>query len=445
MIGTGVIELGEVRREPLPPAEEPAWSSAHRRWVGVLVGVTTLVVTIGAAAAPTPPLPEATIPAGLGDTAFAEGDRYYIINSDRRVGVDSRTITAYALPDARLLWQAPLALAGAVRGVGRAGGQLLISTQPELLEAVESVAVREETGRVLWRRRALFEGVTPVRTHVLLWTSSDGAPTAGTGREVLEAVDPATAAVRWSYRVPTGGWLSYRYVDNAPTHVVTLLPSGRVEVRDVEDGRVLVAADLLPPRSPAEPASYVQLAGDLLLVRDDRQAVTAYGLQRLDRRWTAEIDLANERVSTACGTTLCVLARTGGVRVLDPATGRVLWSNARWSSPHRAGALLVAFVTDRDDWSGPMVVIDPDTGRQVGELGDWIPISAVDADGRMIGKRTDLGTSRAWLARLDPATGSVRVLRVADDVTGDCDARAGAIICRRLDASVGVWRLAPGG
>jgi Periplasmic binding protein len=243
---------------------------------------------------------------------------------------------------------------------------------------------------------------------------------------------------RWSYQVPNGGWLSYRYAGQAPTHVVTLLPAGRVEVRDAEDGRVLAAADLLPPRPPSVPASYVQFTGDLMLVRRESM-VAAYGLGHLDRRWTAAIDLTTEYVVPDCGETLCVISRLGGVRVLDPATGQMLWSDPTRTYISRSGEHLVAAVRARDGLTD-LAVLDPETGHEVEHLGVWTLIRPSGAGGELIGMRTDLATSRAWLAHLDPANGTARFFGLVGGVTGDCQAQAGAVICRRLNAAIGVWR-----
>jgi outer membrane protein assembly factor BamB len=437
---SGVIDLGEMRHGTQVAVPEPVRTPVRWRFTWAFAGLAALAATLGPAIPEPEALTETTIPARLGDTAFAVGEQFYVVTSDRTTLAGPRTITAYALPDAGRLWQAPLRLAGALRGVGAAAGQMLISTQPELLEQVESVSIREATGQIMWRRRALFEGVTP-GGRVLLWTSPDGTPTASTGQETLEAVDPVTGAVRWSYRVPAGGWLSYRYADKAPTHVVTLLPAGRVEVRDVEDGRVLAAADLLPPRPPSTPASYVQFAGDLLLVRGG-PTVTAYGLERLDRRWAAAIDLATEYVASGCGDTLCVISHIGGVRAIDPATGRMLWADPTRTFVRRAGDYLVAEVRARDG-STALSVLDPATGHELEWLGNWTMIAPPAADGELIAMRTDLATSRAWLARVDPATGGARFFGVVGGVTGDCEVRAGAVICRRLNATIGVWRPIP--
>ncbi|WP_173061417.1 outer membrane protein assembly factor BamB family protein [Phytohabitans houttuyneae] len=434
----GLIDLGEMRHRPEEAAPESPRMPVRRRLAWALAGLTALAATLGPSTSAPAALVEATIPARLGDFPFAVGEQFYVVTSDRGERAGPRTITAYSLPAAQRLWQAPLPLSGALRGVGATAGQMLISTQPELLQQVESVSIREASGQIAWRRRALFEGVTPVRGHVLLWTSPDGTPTASTGNETLEAVDAVTGAVRWSYRVPKGGWLSYRYAGHAPTHVVTLLASGRVEVRDVEDGRVLAAGDLLPPRPPSVPAGYVQFAGELVLVRQESM-VTAYGLDRLDRRWAAAIDLPTEYVMPDCGKTLCVVSQRGGVRALDPATGRQLWADPTRTYLSRAGDHLVA-ATPAHDGLADLAVLDPRTGRQREHLGAWALVGPPGPSGELVGMRTDLTTSRAWLARLDPRTGGARFFALVEAVSGDCEVHAGAVICRRLDATIGVWR-----
>lgn len=440
MTVVGVIELGEMRHGGEITVPEPVRTPVRWRLTWALAGLAVLAATLGPALPEPLPLAEATIPARLGDAAFAVGEQYYVVTSDRTTAYGPRTITAYALPEATRLWEAPLQLSGALHGVGTAAGQMLVSTQPELLEQVETLSIREATGQVMWRRRALFQGVTP-RGQVLLWTSLDGTPSASTGSETLQAVDPVTGAVRWAYRVPAGGWLSYRYSGETPTHVVTLLPSGRVEVRDIADARVLAAADLLPSRPASTPASYVQFALDMMLVREGPMAV-AYGLDHLERRWSAAIDLASEYVAPYCGDKVCVIAHLGGVRVIDPATGRMLWADPSRSSISRAGDYIVSEVNGGDGRT-QLTVLDAETGRERARLGEWTVIAPPSDDGELIAMRTDLTTSRAWLARIDPATGGARFFGVVHGVTGDCGVLAGAVICRRLNATVGIWRPVP--
>jgi outer membrane protein assembly factor BamB len=437
---TGVIELGEMWHGPDLAVPEPVRTPLRWRLTWALAGLAVLAATLGPAVPAPAALTETTIPASLGDLAFAVDEQYYVVTSDLNAPPGPRTITAYSLPAATRLWQAPLPLAGGLRAVGAAAGQMFLSTQPRVFQQVETLSIREATGQVMWRRRARFDGVTP-RGLVLLWTSPDGTPSSSDGDEMLEAVDPVTGAVRWSYPVPAGGWLSYRGSGGSPTHVVTLLPSGSVEVRDVEDGRVLATAVLVPSRPPRIPPSYVQFAGDLMLVRDGPMVV-AYGVDRLDRRWSAAIDLAREYVTPGCGDKLCVIAHRGGVRVIDPATGRTLWSDPARRSISQVGDYLVAEALARDGLTR-LTVLDPATGRVLAQLGEWTVIAPPAGDGELIAMRADLTTSRAWLARVDLATGGAHFFGVVSGVTGDCQAHAGAVACRRLNASVGVWRPVP--
>ena len=46
-----------------------------------------------------------------------------------------------------------------------------------------------------------------------------------------------------------------------------------------------------------------------------------------------------------------------------------------------------------------------------------------------------------FYALLDPADRGVRVLGAATDVSGDCQTTDEVLVCRRIDASVGIWQL----
>jgi hypothetical protein len=59
----------------------------------------------------------------------------------------------------------------------------------------------------------------------------------------------------------------------------------------------------------------------------------------------------------------------------------------------------------------------------------------------VIGVRQRPGEDVVWFASLDPATLAVRVLGAAERVSGDCQTTAEVLVCRRLDASVGIWQL----
>ncbi|WP_091463132.1 hypothetical protein [Micromonospora inyonensis] len=99
-----------------------------------------------------------------------------------------------------------------------------------------------------------------------------------------------------------------------------------------------------------------------------RARVTAYGLDRLDRRWTAELPSVGY-VST-CGAMLCVWQQPGGVRLLDRATGRTVWRDPRWMAAVPVGDRLVA-TTSVSSVREEVFVLDAATGRELADLGTW--------------------------------------------------------------------------
>jgi hypothetical protein len=224
-------------------------------------------------------------------------------------------------------------------------------------------------------------------------------------------------------------------------------PTGQVVVRDLETGRVTAAAELGPGASSYSSIPVFQVAGDLLLAdwtSDGRRMVSAYGLAALDLRWRQELALSTDYVSADCGGQLCVFARSGGLRVLDRDTGRTRWSDRRWALAETlAGRLLVHAwqLPGPGSWSA---VVDPLTGRVLLDLGRWITMrtaSSASASGAagLPAARLDSATARAWFGTVDLASLTIRVLGSAPDVSGDCRSGAGWVVCRRVDASIGVW------
>ena len=440
-----LIDLGEVGSRP-PMAGRAGRPTARGR-AGPVLAVLVLVLAAVAAAAPAPrPLVRVTIPAAVGDLVFAAGDRYYVVHpGQRRVGDGERTVAAYRLPDAHLLWRRALPLDRVGWLTGLASDTLLLTLDGPAAGR-ETVAVAAGTGRVWWRQGSQMLGLLP-GLEVLLWTSGSGDFGVGAGGETVTAVSPATGTPRWSYRVPAGGWLWWDTEGTRSTGLVVMLPSGRVEIRDLGTGEVTAAADLLPARAPAVPPAAVQIVADLLLVTTDRPAgtVAAYGRQHLDLRWTAQLDLANEYVS-ACGAVLCVgRYGGGGLSVLDPATGRVRWAYDRWSFAAPAGLsyLVAGPAAGPPDGTG-LAVLEPTTGMVLADLGYWSLAWPAPADGRLTGLRHGPRPGRARVARLDPVRGEARVLGVVDGVTNECQSGTGYLVCRSRDGTVGVWRLPAG-
>jgi outer membrane protein assembly factor BamB len=442
--GTVMIDLGEVprHRSVAPPAEEePAWTPRHRRLFGAIVSI--VLIGLGATVPVAPPLAAARLETEGRDYVLYGADHYYAFGLGE--GPGDRTVTAYGLPDGEPAWRVQVLRSRegwlTVPGVGP---PTMISDESSVADdpSVRDAAVVASSGRVLYRTGAQLLGIAP-SGGVLLWTSRGGEFGLAAGARHLVGRDLGTGRARWSYDAPPGAWLWWDPNDGGLRTVAVQLPSGRLEMRDLEGGRLLVAADVLQPRTTAEPSGAVQLAGDLVLVeewRDGRVWVTAYGQRRLDRRWTIPMDLASEYVEP-CGDVLCVGGLNGGIRVLDAATGVTVWASDRWSFLEPVGDHLLAGPAGARPGGAGLMVLDRRTGRVRADLGRWTPVWPVPADGQPIAVRHDLRNSRSWFGRIDVVRGKVYAVGSVTGVTDDCRAGREYVTCRRPDGRTGVWQL----
>jgi hypothetical protein len=437
-----VIELGEsrgeVRRDLLSPVARPA----ARWWRGAAV----LALLLGTVAAATPvprPLPEATITAQTGAELVLAGGRLLVTEPAQDSAHEAPGLSAYRLPDAAPLWRVTLSrpLQGPVQLVTATGDTVLVTGNPlgDAPPRSETVALSAATGAELWRLDGQFAGLT-VTGDVLLSTGlaygpDDGQPVS------LRLVDAATGTDRWSYRIAPGVAWSLAGPDGRVTALVVRLPSGRVERRAIDTGAVVQAADLPRPGGNAPQAwRYPEVVGDLLLLPDQRGALTAYGLDRLDPRWTVDGQLDADAGVWDCETVLCVSARQGGIRALDRQTGRTLWNVPDWHLRWLAdGFLIVSPEIARSADGGRLATLDLASGRILGDLTGWDLLQSSHDHTRLLGVR--YGPDGAWLAELDQATGSARTISLLRDVSRNCQAGSRVIVCRRYDGSIGVWRL----
>ena len=127
---------------------------------------------------------------------------------------------------------------------------------------------------------------------------------------------------------------------------------------------------------------------------------------------------------------------------LDPATGRELWSSDRWAYAEAAGPYLLATSGDPADDLPALWVLDPVTGRELGNFGAWQLLGPSGGDGPAYGIWQRPGEDKIYYGVLNPATRGVRVLGSGQRVSTGCDIGAGVLVCRLIDASIAVWRLA---
>ncbi|GID97097.1 hypothetical protein ACFQFC_30795 [Amorphoplanes digitatis] len=426
-----LIDLGE-QHGRLPDVAEP---SRHRAFLTALSAA--LLMTLTGAASHSAPATPVIVPARLGDNMFVEQDRLYVVSSGtgpRDAAVQHKIVSSYALPAGRLLSRTTVAVTGAVVQVTSAGDTVLVSYQADTVGAEATVALAAGTDRALWRAPARLLSVDP-RDGLVLLRQNRPHP----GDLNWYGVDLATGRPRWTFEQPAQGYTTEAaYLAGFPHRLITATATGHLEVRDTVTGTLVSAVDVPAPAEWARRGVSVWTAGDLVLV-GGLGGITAYALADLSPRWHSSVELSGSWVQDCVA--VCVFGYRGGVRVLDPVTGRVRWAADHWTAADPAGGYLLVNGNEGLEGRYPLAVVEPDTGLLHGDFGEWRSAGAVRADGTIVGLRQRLGDDVVFYAMLNPATLAVRVLGSATFVSGDCQPTTDVLVCRRIDASVAVWPL----
>jgi outer membrane protein assembly factor BamB len=444
-----VIDLGEIAAGRVLD-DRPARPMPDRRWVLVALALGLALVTLGGSAPWPRPLPMAVLDAPAFATAHAVGDRLFVADPP---GPGDRSIAGYRLMDLEPLWRVDLPIGGQATGLVPAGDALVLIGEPETTalqpdgqvtgESPDVVGLDAATGATRWRDRGFVEGSTPggrLLVSVRAAGAGRGVPASapGGGPLTIRALSTDTGDVVWSYDGSAGAVLASRYDGRNVSLLAVLLPTGLVELRDADTGQIVRSGQIgVPPRAGGNDW-YAEIVGDFLMVREASR-VTAYGLDRLDRRWTIALRPGQDGWVSWCGPLLCLHGQNSqGISALDPQTGRVKWSDSRWSAVLPAGQHLVAMEDDSQRNGLHLAVIDPETGHARRDLGNWQAVDwSVVADSILV---MQYDGTRALVARLEPARG-VKVVGVLDDVTRDCRLNAPVLICPRTDSRLGIWRL----
>ncbi|MEV0152411.1 PQQ-binding-like beta-propeller repeat protein [Micromonospora sp. NPDC050686] len=427
-----MIELGELRHgdehepEPVPRRGAPPARTGR----AVLLAVLALLTL--AASAPPPAGQRYVTIAGPPEGTFriADGRLFVIDDPTGRGGTPE--VAAYPLPVGDRLWRLRLPRGQQPVDLHLAAGSLLVLTRtPESGEST-ATAVDPATGRVRWRQPGY---PLSARHGLLLFEVQSPAG----GPAVLRGVDAASGAQRWSRPVPAGG-VGYEFGPDGIGHVVLLGPSGRVQVLDGGSGAVLRVGRMPATATTADGQQPgVFLVDGLLMVDDRAGTLTAYGLDRLDRRWSIPVESGLGQILERCGDGLCLRTGRPGLGLVDRATGRVRWrveaSGTVWPLGDR---LLVA--ADGEQREVDLVLLDQRTGRQLGALGQWQLSWADPTRDPMIGLRRLDGGGRL-VARLDVTTGRSEALDVLSGEWDGCANDRRVLVCRQPDGTLGVWRL----
>jgi hypothetical protein len=440
-VGDVVIDLGELPSGGHQPVGAVAGAAPPRPYRTVLAAITiVLSAMLAGAAHVNPPAPPLIIPARLGDTTFVVGDRLFLVSAGPALAggpVQNKIISTYALPAGTLLSLTTVAVAGAIYDVTAVGDTVLVSYQADSFGAVRTVALAAGTDRAMWRRPARLLGISPSGGLALL---REKLPQFGPLH--WYGIDLASGDIRWALEQPVDGYTTETgYVDGFPRWLVTVNLGGRLEVRDTTTGTVTAARTIAVPADWATHGIAFWPDGDLVLAGDHADA-TAYSLPDLTERWHAAVDLYLSYTGPGCGDVVCLFSPRGtGVRVLDRATGRERWASDRWAYGDRLGPYLIVGGGDGTQQSPTLSVVDTLTGRVRGDFGRWEGVGPAAPGGGFIGMREQPADNLVWYARLDPATLRARVLGAANHVSGQCQTATDVLICRRMDATVGIWRL----
>lgn len=437
-----IIDLGELPPGEQVPGERVPPPPPPGRLRGMLVAVVAVLLTLtSSSAGQRPALPAFTvIPASPGDVTFREGNDYFVVAATFPAfngQVENKIINWYALPSARLRSRTSVAVTGAIRQVTAVQGLVVASYEVDGSGRFATVGVTAGTGSTRWRHYGRLAG-SSAAGRVVLTTATPGSDAATPGPDAATwyGVDAGTGDISWRYeRGPAGAVGLSAPADGTSGPLITVTAQGVVAVRDVDTGTVTATAP-----APADvPGSRRDLAVvDGLVLVGGSAGMTAYALPDLRARWRSEANLSDSRVQR-CGAVICLLDRLGGIRALDPTTGRQRWAAAGWTSAAAVGAYLL--VGGPEPATGPAVVLDGRNGRRLGDVAAWRPLGASRPDDTIPVVRESVGDRRTWYGVLDPRTRAVRVLGAAQLTSGDCQSTADVLVCRRSDASAGVWQL----
>ncbi|MFG3600057.1 outer membrane protein assembly factor BamB family protein [Micromonospora chersina] len=426
-----VIELGEMRHDEDADGPAPRPLRPPGRLARVVAAGCLALLTLAGAAPPARLPAGIRVPAPQGAVFLVLADRLVVADGPGTVGRGGRVVTGHRLPGGEPVWRFTLPAGDHVLGLGMVAGGLLVTSSPAGAGDTLSTLLDPATGVVRWQQSGY--PVSTASGGVLFETPR----AAGTG--TVLAVEPVSGAVRWSLPMPSNG-VAYRTGDRGVSQIVLVTPDGRVEVHDADSG-ALVHAGRVPPAADRVSYRFTQVVADLLLVDGTPGTVTAYGLDRLDRRWDVPVEPRAGVWFAECAGMVCIRDQVGGVQALDPATGEPTWVDDRWVGMAPVGDRLLG-AEPGVGLELELVVLDPATGRSLARLGRWRTTGFESDPGRLLGLRRLTG-DRTLVGTLDVAAGEARVRAVLPGSWDDCADGGTALVCLRPSGGLMIWPVGP--
>ncbi|QOC92915.1 outer membrane protein assembly factor BamB family protein [Micromonospora craniellae] len=429
-----VIDLGELTEPTDQPPRRRRTVAGSRHFRAALLAVVVLMSMAGAA----PPTRRvyATVPVPLGASLHLTADQIFAVVPGTDATGDRPELLAFPPPERAIGTPPKLTPSWRVllpsghwgfRVQSVADDGVLVSTSAEAPENSHSLLLDARTGRPRWREPGVALHDDPRRA--LLRTHRESMP------NTLRAIELPSARELWSVPLSASS-VDYRLRDGAVDAIVVSTLDGDVEVRDPETGKV---RHRLP--APADdPAGYQSawVVGDLVAVVRNSNTVAAYAVDGLAPRWQTTVPTVYH--VTVCAALLCAWMASGGVQVLDPATGAARWDDRNVGDLLLAGERRALALSGRASGATELVTVDMTTGAVLADHGTWEQVHRYEYAPHLLAVRPvpDVGLV---LARLDPDQDQARPIEVLAGARGGCQARYDLVACRRQDGDFGVWRL----
>lgn len=410
-----VIDLGVVGDEETRPATRPP---IRRPWIAAAVALLCLL-TVAAAAGPrrsalgqlwAVPFSSAT------DLVQVGGSTAYVLATDA-----PGHLSAYDVRSGARRWRVPGGAAFTWIAATRPGVVLLTGSP---LGTAVTTAVDESTGETLWRRPGSLLTTSGERAVLV---NPDEADSTG-----ISLADLRTGAELWSGASTADPDFGTAVADwEDPDRLVVVYASGRVEVRDLADARLISAGQLPVADDGPDTVDFGGGNGNFLLLghtlvvgeADGAGTISAYDTSSMRRSWG--LDVGKYEVYTErCGPMLCIYP--GGVDAYDPATGRLAWHRDGVNTAQAAGDGRLVLTSGDQTYQ----LVDATSGATVADLAESEPLSGSSGDRVYAGAPMTSGDYGMKVAELDLRSGRLFLRgEISGVVAASCQVAAETLVC----------------